>query len=572
MSGARLLLATLVLCLGAAPVQADENAQPLDAIAGSFRYLVENDLWDWNSTMRSPDYVRPAFEMDGGTLPRGLAAVMISEGKLGETDPVIEVWAYAFDTAENARAYAKVYTRKEREVASQLEVRHEYEAFERREGGAGHFSRRVRATQRGRLTRDEHVFQHGRFVTMLSVHDDMLARKAQDAAVARAIEAMRDPVAAAKRRDPPAPSLGPAWRVLTVRVLDPEGKPVPRAHVASIVRAGKPGARTAYTHCWDGECRLAVRHEAAGAIYVWQPRTPEGTPLPFAASLENEFAAHTRDVQVRLAGGRRIAGLVLDGEGEPVPGVTVRARLDLSERIEPARSFHGEEVTDGDGRFVLPSLVEGLYELEVERGGKRALARRIWYAAGMGRARIYLHPVEHVRLTLRDYRDKPVELAMVTASQGFGYRVSVVSDSKGVAILEGLDPQQTYRLSIDTMTTQAPITRWARSEWEPANEVIRLPRGWRLRGVVAADGGDPPDEDTVLYLRVQGKLFGSVLDYHLVDDEGRFDVRGIPYGPVEVSVVPHDADFEKQTWNWTKLEPTDDVVKLKLERPKPRVK
>lgn len=129
-------------------------------------------------------------------------------------------------------------------------------------------------------------------------------------------------------------------RSLAVRVLDTEGNPVSGAYVTADHGTGYISSSTGA----DGRAVLAgLAEEVEVSLYV--PTKASTTPfLP-----PEGFTARPagQEVEVRLRRAVLLAGVVLSPDGEPMPRMQVRARVD------PAESGHGT-YTDEGGRFRLP--------------------------------------------------------------------------------------------------------------------------------------------------------------------------------------------------------------------------
>lgn len=145
-----------------------------------------------------------------------------------------------------------------------------------------------------------------------------------------------------------------------VTVLDPTGVPLRGARVTASNASERPGIR------WRGEdeSALAPTTDAAGRATLsgldatWRYRlTVEPTGAGVRGSTTESWLP--ADTTVRLARALRIAGIVRDREGNPVPTAQVELEVD------------GDSVThavDGAGRFVIDDVPEGLVRLRAVPG------------------------------------------------------------------------------------------------------------------------------------------------------------------------------------------------------------
>ena len=194
-------------------------------------------------------------------------------------------------------------------------------------------------------------------------------RAVQDEAVARAAAFVRDPAAA---RTLPPLSSRPHRKVnnlLVVRVLDGDGKPVPKAR-AMLVDEGAtsakdmdaPPASTAMrmlrasqsTDVRDGRAVFA-RVRRTVTVEVWGAQSDDGTPLPWAPAHREHVARDAGEVEIRLEPGAAISGHVRTQDGKGVADIEVTAtpREDSFRwRDDPLSTT----TTDADGAFRLVGL------------------------------------------------------------------------------------------------------------------------------------------------------------------------------------------------------------------------
>ncbi len=151
------------------------------------------------------------------------------------------------------------------------------------------------------------------------------------------------------------------------RVVDDHGQPaawasvrVAPARTTDMRRAGVRGATTDE----DGTFEVVGLERRPAQIVA----TSDGLA---SAIVELDLGARARleSVELSLEAPARIAGTVVDGDGEPVPEVHVLAYPDVMGEGMDAVALRGSQqaVTDGGGRFELSGLPEGGYRLQAGR-------------------------------------------------------------------------------------------------------------------------------------------------------------------------------------------------------------
>ncbi len=169
-----------------------------------------------------------------------------------------------------------------------------------------------------------------------------------------------------------APDLGlvPAYvAALAGVVVDEAARPVSGAEIR-LVRPDPD------VHEWLEEPRLArsspdgsfrIAPLEAGGLYKLTATRPGFAPatLPVAVSLA---PGSGRPIRLTLTRGRTAFGLVLDVRQRPIPGARVKLTVEQPEGRSEARAelepFHAE--TDAGGRFRVPGLPAGFFELRIE--------------------------------------------------------------------------------------------------------------------------------------------------------------------------------------------------------------
>jgi hypothetical protein len=126
----------------------------------------------------------------------------------------------------------------------------------------------------------------------------------------------------------------------------------------------KPGS-WGFAIPFDDEGRFAVPMPSAGQwdLDVWKADHTHVTLIP-----EFEFSDRDdgREVEIRLPAGS-IAGKIVDAEGQPIAGATVRATL---VRETTHRQIEAKAVSGEDGQFALENLIAGKWNVYYPRQDK----------------------------------------------------------------------------------------------------------------------------------------------------------------------------------------------------------
>jgi hypothetical protein len=151
------------------------------------------------------------------------------------------------------------------------------------------------------------------------------------------------------------------------RVLDTRGQPVAWAAVRvapAYDAAMRSGAVRGATADDDGRFEVVGLEREPAHILATSERMASSI-----LSLSLDERHRIEGVELVLDAPARIAGRVVDGDGEPVPEVHVIAYPDVLEDGVDGIALRGggQATTDGGGRFELTGLAEGRYRLQAQR-------------------------------------------------------------------------------------------------------------------------------------------------------------------------------------------------------------
>lgn len=285
----------------------------------------------------------------------------------------------------------------------------------------------------------------------------------------------------------PAPEIGPAEErpaVARLKVVDPDGRPVPRASVS--------GSREGVV---DGVAVFDSAPSDGVPIEIGDARADDGLPLPLGPLRLAGWPKGAGEIPtVVLPRERAIEGRVVAPDGSPVPRASLRAVAGEAlpwEAGSPHGSVEGTGVSRPDGTFRIGRLedreygVEGLYP-----AGFLPPAAPIRARPGVS-VEIRVRRALDATVTVTDPEGRPVVGARVAVSQAswsyfwrYGWErrplsaATATTDAKGRAVLENLDPDRSYGLSIEPPKDRTDVSSDERQRWKPKDETIALgPRG-----------------------------------------------------------------------------------------------
>jgi protocatechuate 3,4-dioxygenase beta subunit len=324
-----------------------------------------------------------------------------------------------------------------------------------------------------------------------------------------------------------------------VRLLDPQGRPVPVAcawvwHVDGYFRASPTS---------DGEVALSTLI-CLGVIEVFRARDRDGSLLGAAVG---EFRSGRDDVlTLRLPPPGVVEGVVRDPAGAPLPGVVVTAERPCEEMGEWTRRTaipsHGDCVSDAGGRFSISGLGEGNYQLRVASPPGFAAPDPVPVRAGEHGVEIRLLRSVSLRVTVLGPDGRAVAGARVQAHLSEGDSRIAVTDEEGVAEIPGV-PEEPGECSLGVegalWLRDGMMSAWEHVDLSSGREVVvHLPADPAVRGKVVDREGR-----LVAGARVVGRQRGvaEVLVDQASDHDGTFFLRPAREGPIFLSVRHGDA-------------------------------
>jgi protocatechuate 3,4-dioxygenase beta subunit len=400
----------------------------------------------------------------------------------------------------------------------------------------------------------------------------------------------------------PLPAAAPAAKgTLSGTVVNPEGKPVAGARVSMLTYEyggwpRKPGTKPLAEATTDssGRFRLGPIEPAYRMLFDMQIEAEGFAPQYVPSGTYSIFPDHDSDLgEICVFRGRVVAGQVLDADGKPRAGASVRCevgRLNMGyvvNRIGPARTV----ITDADGRFRSPLLAVGDAGLTVQEPERRVIYRAVPMKRPDGEEVLnepirleYDAPIEGA---VKDENGQPIEGAVVDACTDH----SATSDAKGHFVLRGFEPNPylNVRITKDAYVTVDRTVQvsdkgfTSRDVYPVDSKPVGLVKdftvemkalAWIEGRAVDAETGEPVRLDRVVLCTFERKPNGEIVragckasDFKQ-PDTGRFRV---PYSfPYEYTLTFSAAgyhDAETFTPLVKRLQPIDGiVVKLKKDK------
>ncbi len=366
----------------------------------------------------------------------------------------------------------------------------------------------------------------------------------------------------------PEPSIGPSEErppAARMRVLDPRGRPVPRADVDGSLHG-----------VVDGEVLFDRKPASDGVFEIHDARAEDGVPLPLGPLLVKGWPAGADAVPVvTLPPERVIEGRFVGPDGRAVPRAEVRAVRDDDLAWPNGDSPHGavvsRAVARADGTFRLGRLEDRVYRLEFTLPPGFLVPSATSRGRPGSLAEIRLRRGIAVTVVVRDADGRPVEGASVAASRDtwrFFFRngwsreptrMDVDStDAEGRAVLRNLDPDRVHELAIRPPSKREDVSPEDLRAWKPAPTTVTLkPRGV-IRGCIEGEVGRANSQACVLWR--QGETWHQAYVPH-----GLLGLALPARGEVELLAGPPDLLRPRATSRIIKARTGDEGVTVPYE-------
>ena len=337
---------------------------------------------------------------------------------------------------------------------------------------------------------------------------------------------------------------------LTGRLVDENEEPVAGKVSLSALDGGSVGAllHSLFTAETDAEGVFSLASVPPGEhTLVAEARGYGATNVEAPASGRNK----EEDLgDIVLETGLSISGKVLGESGSPVAGATVYAFPSLRAGIIATRPQTLEAETDGEGRFVLAGLSEGIHNLLASAPGF-GYAKRMVAESGAANVTITLKPAGSIRGTVVDPGGRPVASfrAMARSADERGFGGPGVVEEEGIFVLETVAEGE-YAVEIVSPDFMSAVVSSVRVTAGNVTELgtIRLRRGGRIEGTVVNGSEEPIAGATVRAVPSGQQPYDFGDNAVSTDRLGRFQIGGLADGKVEVAAShPSYADARLET-------------------------
>lgn len=326
-------------------------------------------------------------------------------------------------------------------------------------------------------------------------------------------------------------------RSLSLRVLDPERRPVAGARVSQI-EVRETGAGKASSSSWsavglgetDKEGRAVLSELEPGELRLLvRAQGYRPAELPGVRILEEE---EPEPLEILLEPGALLEGRVLDGRGEPMARVQMRVLPpDPGSRPRPMISA----LTEEDGRYRFDGLGPGEHQVEAEHWPSQRHARGEIVLGESGTYRLDLRLPAGVAVagSVLDENGVPLPGAWVTLTRDDSSEPDLPASSvAGGAFRFEAVPDGLYRLRAGSrdyrLATEPDLVSVAGREIEGL--VVRLERGAAITGRILGIAREDLDHLSLAARSEHGEASGSGLSA-----EGVYRLSPLTPGPWQVT-------------------------------------
>ncbi|HEX9667919.1 MAG TPA: carboxypeptidase-like regulatory domain-containing protein, partial [Thermoanaerobaculia bacterium] len=356
---------------------------------------------------------------------------------------------------------------------------------------------------------------------------------------------------------------------LAVRVVDPDGEPVPEANVSAVVETRVSSGQGVFSMGsssyglgkTDQEGAL-LAHPEPGA-YVLQV-SAAGFETQRVPGVEVPAGSEARPVKVALrrGAGATLIGRLTDHAGQPLPGFHVQAvpNLEGAEEAPFGRHRAATTQTDAEGSYRLEALRPGRYEVEARGRRQRVAHGTVRLAGGTQRLDLVVEPGVEVSGRIVDASGQPVGAAAARLQAlpgGSTFHSATATD--GSFVFDWV-PEGTYQLF-------AEARGYARAVAPGEVRVAGAAVGGlevRMREASGAISGQVLGLDPAQRSRVQVRALqlDDSVGLSAVGPDGRYRIADLSPGDWEVIAATDDG---RQASGQVTLEPGQPEAFLDLE-------
>jgi protocatechuate 3,4-dioxygenase beta subunit len=339
-------------------------------------------------------------------------------------------------------------------------------------------------------------------------------------------------------------ALSPEERPRVLRVVGPDGSPIPQAQAWVYRQSGTQLDRSSAGRLENGELSFAPM-----ALPVWvevfEPQDAAGLPLPLGPGRAGPFrtAEEIDGARIVLPPEKRLRGTVLDEAGRPVRGILVVVHSTWLDASFPNYdgSTLGSARSDVAGVFDLGSLPDDEVRVEARTPPDWLETEAIRARAGGAPVEVRLRNAVVPTITVLDASGRPLEGASVDVTEvsdiwGIArWRGRQTTYADGRATLEGVDGGKAYRLEAKPPDGRRDLAVASIPRWRPSDATIRLPSSVAIAGRVH-DGAGQPVRGVYVSVERSSDDQPYVSCGASTGADGTFVVEAVPPGEVKVTL------------------------------------
>ncbi len=317
------------------------------------------------------------------------------------------------------------------------------------------------------------------------------------------------------------------------RVRDREGGAIADATVRALRQEPGEAGEAEATSGPDGRFDLGGLRPGRHQVSASAP----GHATAFATA-----EAGGEPVDVVLDVGGKVTGRVVDAEGSPVEEARVTAQAD--DRARGPGGYHSARADEGDGRFLLPDVAPGAYDLGVQASGRGEAARsgvRVASGRTTDVGTIALARGGTVQGVVVDTEGRGIPGATVHADRDANRRTSQLetqTGSTGAFELSGVPIGPVHVVARHpSYAISSPVVAEVDPERETPPVRIVLARGGRIEGRALHRDGRPFAGGRVHAWPLDRRASGGGWEAAPLDGDGSIVMEHVPAGRMKVDLM-----------------------------------
>ncbi|MCU0724613.1 MAG: carboxypeptidase-like regulatory domain-containing protein [Planctomycetes bacterium] len=326
----------------------------------------------------------------------------------------------------------------------------------------------------------------------------------------------------------------------TILVLDPEGRPVPRARARVTDGTGREEwaeVVTAFAEVIDGEARLRFRERVPESVWyeVAEALDHSGAPLPLGVVAGGPVPFPGR-VEVRLPAQLAISGRLIGPDGEATGGARIEAWGN-----EGVGGLHGDARSAADGGFRIAGLGDFRYRLNILAPPGFAHPDRVLARGGEDDLTIRLGIGDTLHVTVRDGEGRPIGNARVDPHHSACW---LTTGPDGVAVIRGFAKGRRIDLEVSPPPDRPDLIPSVKRSVTPGAVEVTLRTALFIRGRVLDESGAPVTDRRVRIVSVSDDPTGEArCGPFPVCADGSFRIGPLPPCSVRIAVERRCSDY-----------------------------